>query len=612
MPAIPSRSFYSSGSDGLDRDHTSLARNGRPLERHARTGRSKNDLVPHSAPVCAGFVVRRHRAFLLLSLLALLAQSLIFEPIGWWFLSFVCLVPWLLLIGGGDHAPRVYLYSYALGLAFFLLNMRWLAWATVPGYIGLSIYLAAYFPLIACPVRHAIRRRRLPLGLVVPLIWTGSEMLRAVVISGFPWFFLSHSLAPVLTLIQVSDLVGAYGVSFVIAAVNGAIADVVLAGIGAHRARNRRKPKPAAHVRQAWCSGIFATALLVGVSVYGQIQLRRDTSSDGPKVAVIQGDYLSLVGGDEEDDRTKMGHYLEMLEAASKQQPDLYLLPETPWIMYLNRDARGFFSLSQASFGFLQEHAVRHNAYLVTGSASLVFTPYDLLARQRRYNSATVFTPDGSEPERYDKVHLVPFGEKVPFRFGRLRFLYLWLNRVMPFSGPDGEDEYSLFPGEGFKVFSMEAPSQGGSSYRFGIPICYEDVMPYVSREFVTGARPEERADFLLNISNDGWFGRGTQQPQHLAVCVFRAVENRVGIARAVNTGVSGFIKPSGQVHDLVQGDPAGRWPGNSGYAVAHVGVDSRHTLYSRHGDWFAWACALTWLLFYVDYWMSRVRATHD
>ena len=147
--------------------------------------------------------------------------------------------------------------------------------------------------------------------------------------------------------------------------------------------------------------------------------------------------------------------------------------------------------------------------------------------------------------------------------------------------------------------------------------------MPYVSREFTRLVEAEEsdeerefdeervggkRVDFLLNISNDGWFGRGIQQPQHLAICVFRAVENRVGIARAVNTGVSGFIRPSGQLHDLVAGDPAGRWPGKSGFAVAPVTIDDRYTLYSRRGDWFAWFCAVLWLAFFGDYWVVRIR----
>ncbi|MCH7705079.1 MAG: apolipoprotein N-acyltransferase, partial [Planctomycetes bacterium] len=300
------------------------------------------------------------------------------------------------------------------------------------------------------------------------------------------------------------------------------------------------------------------------------------------------------------------------MEAAAAEKPDLYLLPESPWTMVLNPEARDFLPLSRRSHAVLQAHATKHDATVVTGSGTILPTPFDPGSSQRRHNSATVFYADGSKPDRYDKVHLVHFGEIIPFRFGRLRFLYFWLNRLVPWSGEDGNLEFSLFPGESFKTFTLTAPSLGGRTYDFGIPICYEDVMPYVSREFVSGGAKRKRVDLLLNISNDGWFGRGIQQPQHIAICAFRAVENRVGIARAVNTGVSGFVEPSGRIHDIVEGDPSNGWPGIVGYSVATLGVDSRYTLYSRFGDWFGWGCAFMWLVFFVDYWIVRVRASRD
>jgi len=572
--------------------------------------------------------IETQRMMALLSLATLVLLSLIFEPISWWPVAFICLVPWLILIGGATRAPRVYFHSFVLALAFFLFNMRWLYAATGLGYLALSVYQAAYFPLVALAVRHVVRRRRWPLAVALPIVWTGSEILRGVVISGFPWFFLSHSLHGVLTLIQVSDLVGAYGVSFMVAAVNGTFADVILAS-----ARSFQVRAPRLNLRGTSLSLVFALAIVIVVVVYGQIQLHRGTTSAGPRVAVIQGDYINSVGPeaykglagsitrlmdriylqpsqpqDEAFEEDKMLSYLSLLDAAAKEKPDLYLLPETPWMLVLNPEARDNYPLARRSFIALRQQAMQRNAVVVTGSASEIPTPNDVLTEHRRFNSATVFTPDGSEPERYDKIHLVYFGEVVPFRFTRLHFLYLWLNRLVPFSGPDGDFEYSLFRGTEFRTFTMKASGAGDKTFRFAAPICYEDVMPYVSRRFVSGGSNEKRTDFLLNISNDGWFGRGIQQPQHLAICVFRAVENRVGIARAVNTGVSGFIQPSGRVHDLVTHDPSSPWPGNSGYAVASVGVDSRYTWYSRYGDWFAWSCALLWLLLIIDYWIVRAR----
>ncbi|MGD2109693.1 MAG: apolipoprotein N-acyltransferase [Phycisphaerae bacterium] len=599
-----------------------------------RTRSTKRTPTPPKAStrVTGALEIESHRTVLLLLSVTLLLMSLIFAPISWWPLSFVCLVPWLIVIGGASHAPRVYFYSYVLGLLFFLVNMRWLYAATGWGYLALSAYMAIYFPFVASPIRHVVRRRRWPLAVAFPFVWTGSELLRGVVMSGFPWFFLSHSVHRVLTFIQVSDLLGAYGVTFMLAAFNGMVADLIFASASEPWITKRRL-----NLRGARISIAFALLVTVAVVLYGRIQLSRDTIEAGPKIAVIQGDYPNTVGvpagdglmarmirflngvymspaqpHDNASDPEKLTTYASMLQAAAEHEPDLYLLPETPWLMALNPEWREFSPISRTSFSMFAKHAAEHNAVIVTGSTTVVPTPHDLLADQRRYNSATVFRPDGSEPDRYDKIHLVYFGEVVPFRFGRLRPLYFLLNRLMPFSGPNHDFEFSLFRGEAFKRFALDAPSRGGRDYRFGIPICYEDVMPYVSREFVCGGSNVKQADFLLNISNDGWFDRGIQQPQHLAVCVFRAVENRVGIARAVNTGVSGFIQPTGRIHDVVTPDPASPWPGNCGYAVANVGVDARYSLYSRYGDWFAWGCALVWLVLFIDYWIVRARTRSD
>jgi apolipoprotein N-acyltransferase len=444
-----------------------------------------------------------------------------------------------------------------------------------------------------------------------PVIWVGSEYLRSVVMTGFPWFLLSHSHYRTPSIIQVSDLVGAYGVSFVIAMVNGALADLIFA-----RGRARRTPALGARRRFALGSVGAAAIVVVATIVYGQIQLHRHTSRSGPRVAVIQSDYPLRVSSRSENPIAKADRYFELLRQAASRQPDLFLLPETPWTMFLNADFRelepdpnGLVLWSRECYRLLQQFATDHHAYVVTGSMSREPTPLDLRAEGWNYNSAYVFSPDESPPGRYDKVHVVPFGEAVPFRFGWLRFLYIWMNDLSPYGR--GGREYSLVPGNQFRVFEMRAASQSDRVYRFGVPICYEDVMPYVSRRFVIGPDGKKRVDFLLNISNDGWFLHSNELPQHLAICVFRAVENRVGIARAVNTGISGFIDANGRIHDLVT-DARGRYhgPGIEGYSVSSVDVDSRRSLYSRIGDVFAIVCCVLWGVAYLDYLVARTLGT--
>jgi apolipoprotein N-acyltransferase len=227
-----------------------------------------------------------------------------------------------------------------------------------------------------------------------------------------------------------------------------------------------------------------------------------------------------------------------------------------------------------------------------------------------------VYDPDGQQRrERYDKMHLVPFGELVPFRNTRLHFLYRWLNRMSPFSD-GGKVDYSLTPGDRKTVFEMEVE---GRTYRFGTPICYEDTTPYLVREYVWSGG-ERRVDFLLNISNDGWFLHSHELPQHLAICVFRAVENRVSIARAVNTGISGFIDPDGRIYARVT-DEAGRSfrygeGGVVGYAVEPIYLDPRGSVYGRIGDTFAWVCvglsALLWLSGVFERWVLNLKHQID
>ena len=540
----------------------------------------------------------------------------IFPPISIWPLAYICFVPWLVVIGATSSARRMYLMSYVLGALFFTVSMHWMFLVTFAGAAVLFLALAFYFPLVACPVRHMVRRRGMPLAVMFPVIWVGCEAVRSMLLPKFPWGLLGHTHHNMLPMIQISDLVGAYGVSFVVAAVNGLVADLLLSKWG----WPRRCPSetPPRLTRQ---SLVFTATVVVCCLAYGVFRLRQDTITEGPSIAILQGNYPNYVDAETSDreptPRQRAARYFELLAQAGASNPDMFLLPETPWSMYLNEEFLSkplsrwwpswYAMRPQACYDALRDAAIRYKAYVVTGSASSEPRPYDILAEELRYNSAFVFPPDGSRPERYDKIHLVLIGEYVPFRYGPLRFMYLWLNRHLPFGGENYE--YSLSPGSEFRTFAMNSRSQGGRSYTFGTPICYENVMPYVSRRFVTGAGGEKRCDFLLNLSNDGWFPHSWELPQHLAASVFRAVENRVGVARAVNTGISCFVDPDGRVHHMVEKNGVAVGPGVDGFRVSRVRVDSRHSFYSRHGDLFAILCATCWGLFYLDYILVRSLA---
>jgi apolipoprotein N-acyltransferase len=207
----------------------------------------------------------------------------------------------------------------------------------------------------------------------------------------------------------------------------------------------------------------------------------------------------------------------------------------------------------------------------------------------RRYNSAVLIRPDGRPAGRYDKMHRVPFGEYVP-----LRDWLPWMNAFAPY-----DFDYSIRSGEAWTRFPL-------GEYRFGVLICYEDTDPYLARQYV--APGDDKVDFLLNISNDGWFDGTSEHEEHLAICRFRAIECRRGVARAVNMGVSAVIDGNGRVVSL----PGPDWEKSKKIAAvltAAVPIDRRGSAYAALGDWLPWGC---WLGVAAGVLMGRRPKTVD
>jgi apolipoprotein N-acyltransferase len=226
--------------------------------------------------------------------------------------------------------------------------------------------------------------------------------------------------------------------------------------------------------------------------------------------------------------------------------------------------------------------------------------------KPRNYNSAVLVHSDGRQSGRYDKMHRVPFGEFVP-----LRESFPWMEQFAPY-----DDDYGVEIGKQWTRFEA-----GG--HRFGTIICYEDTDPGMARQYVSPSKGEP-VDFLVNISNDGWFVGSSEHAQHLAICRFRAVECRRAIVRSVNMGISAVIDGNGRVVQPDQGylarpDPkksfAWNWPGlpckepegtevpvsrwgefiqAKGVLFAKVPIDDRPSLYARLGDWLPLACWMT------------------
>ena len=562
-----------------------------------------------------------------LSVLSLICLSLIFPPRGVWPLALVALVPWTLAVCRVQRPWVIHWGSFVFGWLFFLVNLKWL--------LPLAFYLAIYWTLAAWAIRTGRRAHISPVW-SLPVIWVACEFLRGWVMTGFPWLFLGHAFYRQLGFIQISDTVGAYGVTFIAALVNGVLVEWLLCWW--------RPAGTRPQTLNALLGSAAAVLVLIANALYGKYRLDQADFEDGPRVAVIQEDFPQRSTEPySEHQYVVFAEYLALAAEAARQEPDLLVFPETVWGSTQNIDfveaerqtAEGVPSITW-QYGILCHNATSALARgdyaavnqviarferalnagipagqptyelprlpaeggppvtLVIGCVSLEILPEEAYPGQSRFNSALVYDKNGEQRrERYDKIHLVPFGEVVPFRNARflgldLHWLYRLLNELSPFSY-GGTIEYSLTPGERYTVFEVATDS---GTARFGVPICYEDTVPYVPRRYVWDGG-QRRVDFLINISNDGWFLHSAELPQHLAICVFRAVENRVGIARAVNTGISGFIDPSGRIYSLVEEPGRTYGPGLTGYRIANVQLDDRTSCYGRLGDWFAILCVL-------------------
>jgi len=537
--------------------------------------------------------IKTRRAVLLLCGLSLLLCCLVFPGIGWWPLAYVCLVPWLVCVCTASRGRFLYFASYLLGLGFFLINIRWIRFSTPPGYLVLCAYNAAFFPLAAWLIRHAYRRHStgrksvpwLSVAITAPIVWIATEYLRSIGPLGFPWLLLGHSQYKLLSVIQISDLVGAYGVSFVLVMVNGWLTDLLIGPILMVPAAERSglgRPRRTARLPR----GSLATLLVVaGTLIYGGAQQSMHLLRPGPKIAVVQHDipmYVDPPPGRFLSQDTIFAAHLALAREAAAKKPDLIVLPETVVPCYMNdgfldADRQVLEQIKRHRYPKAQISALRwyqdfgrrvRDAFqklstdtgipIVLGASSIQWKPTASPPRVDAYNSAFLIKPGRARPsERYDKQHLVLFGEYIPFRY-RFPKIYEWLNSLTPW-GRDG-GHYSLTAGERYTVFSFKAASLGGKTIRAGTPICYEEVMPYIARDFTRSAGEASRrknVDLLLSLSNDGWFLHSAELEQHLAGAVFRAVENRIAIARSVNTGTSALVYPNGRIHRRVTLSPA-------------------------------------------------------
>jgi len=491
----------------------------------------------------------------------------------------------------GEKIWPTLLAAYIISLCYWLLNLYWLEPITVLGWFLFCIYIAVYWPILAICLRYC-SQREIPLWFALPILLVGAEAFQGLIFRGFGWRYLAHSQYENITIIQIADIFGAAGVSFLVAMVNGLIAETII---------DLRKRQI---LRSANFVGIFLTILAVSAAIlYGRYRISQtaDLLEGGPRIGVVQSNVPTRAGQEVEPvEQTFLNMLIDSKNCLIKAEPALIIWPETMVEAVLDNSYLKLVAEDDTAKIFhnaLRRHS-NEGVYLLVGAFSgNAEVVNDRIELKTSYNSAFLYEPnDIGTRQHYNKVHLVPFGEYIPFK-NVLPFLGRYLMMLTPY-----DYDYTLNAGDEYTVFEMKGADR---MYRFGVMICYEDTVPKIARKLALDKNKNKQIDWLVNISNDGWFVRQKENKveptvelqQHMAICVFRAVENRVPVIRSVNTGISCYIDSLGRIYnDYIAGTvakEAADRAGQRGWFLDQVLIDKRVTFFSQTGQPLEVGCAV-------------------
>jgi apolipoprotein N-acyltransferase len=473
-------------------------------------------------------------------------------------LPFVCLAPFLALAVSARSARQAAWWGWIAGTAGNVPLYYWIAYTiAVPGKLGwalgaltaflVSAYVGAWFSVAAAAARR-LEGRFGERGLwLFPAVWTAVEMARSHLLTGFPWMLLGYSVAGNATLRQAADLAGVHGLSFLLA----------LSGVSVYLAGKRLSEGFPAKAAIPLIPGVAALLFLV---LYGRAG---SVNPAGPaarvpevKVAIAQGGIDQSLKWDPGNQIATLEIYGELTRKAREAGAQVVVWPET---------AAPFF------YGWEAGLSRRLDAIAVSGGIPVIFGApwYDPAGGGKFFNSVFHMDARGVVLGRYDKRHLVPFSEYIP-----LRSVLFFLSKLT-----EGDEDFST--GTGPALFRVGGLPVAAS-------VCYEALFPALIRDGVLGG-----ATWLVNVTNDAWFGDTIAPYQHLAMARMRCVEFRRPMVRAANSGISAFIDGDGGV-------AASLGLFQRGVLVAAIRPATGETVYAKTGEIFGISCSILTLLAFI------------
>jgi len=518
--------------------------------------------------------------------------------------GFAYLAPGLMLFAAlGLRGKKCFRIGYVAGLANYLCSLYWLLFIPFPagavvGWLALSAYLALYSAtwVWLCwkwfPDKRFVAEQswwtavgeffttnaweRALWTIFCAALWVALEMVVARFLSGFPWIFLGVSQYRMLPLIQIASVAGVYGVSFLVAWFSVSLAIALL--------RVFRQPQ----LRWAWLPelGLPIVGLMI-VACSGVSRLRETAPIERElKVALVQPSIPQALIWDHREDANRFSRIMALSKLALAAQPDLLIWPEA--------SLPGF---TEDNFRALTNLIATHKVWMIFGADDAERRPGAPDASELDYfNAAFLFDPEGRYVAKYRKQRLVAFGEYLPLA----RWLP-FLRKLIPVPG-------DFTPGDRPLPLELTEPR-----VKIAVLICFEDVFPHLVRDCV----PDD-TDFLLNLTNDGWFGESAAHWQQAANAVFRAVENGLPLVRCTNNGLTCWIDSRGRLQQILRSESGNEYA--PGFLIARIPLfaaapERALTFYHRHGDWFGWSCvaialvAVIFRLARLSHW-ARLRLT--